>query len=53
MQVGEPERSGWRGYEDGSAGDAAKYDDGGDDDGDLPDFSSDLSDNNSDGQCGA
>ena len=40
MQVGEPERSGRRDYDDGRAGDAAKYDDahaddddhGGDDD---------------------
>ena len=33
-RAGEPERSGWRGYDDGSAGDAAKYDDAqADDDG--------------------
>ena len=59
MRVGEPERSGRRDYNDGSAGDAAKYDDaradddnlGGNDDGD--DSLSDFSDNNSDGQYGA
>ena len=27
MRVGESERSGWRDYDDGSAGNAAKYDD--------------------------
>ena len=47
MQVGEPERSERRGYDDGSAGDAAKYDDcGGYDDDNMSDFSG----NNSDGQ---
>ena len=56
-RAGEPERSGRRCYDDGSAGDAAKYDDahtddddhGGDDDDDMSDFSG----NNSDGQSGA
>ena len=51
--------SGWRDYDDGSAGDAAKYDDaraddddyGGNDDDD--DRLSDFSDDNSDAQCGA
>ena len=59
MRVGESERSGWRDYDDGSAGNAAKYDDaraddnnlGGNDDDD--DRLSDFSDDNSDGQCGA
>ena len=59
MRVGEPERSGRRDYDDGSAGDAAKYDDERADDGDYGgndddnDNLSDFSDNNSDGQCGA
>ena len=57
MQVGEPERSGRRGYDDGSAGDAAKYDDAhaddDDHDGDDDDDMSDFSGNNSDGQPGA
>ena len=57
-RAGEPERSGRHGYDDGSAGDATKYDDvhadddddhGGDDDDDMSDFSG----NNSDGQHGA
>ena len=59
MRVGGPERSGRRDYDDGNAGDAAKYDAaraddnnlGGNDDDD--DNLSDFSDNNSDGQCGA
>ena len=57
MQVGEPERSGRRGYDDSSADDAVKYDNahaddddhGGDDDDDM----SDSSGNNFDGQYGA
>ena len=59
MRVGEPERSGWRDYDDGSAGNAAKYDDARDDDDNLggndndDDCLSDFSDDNSDGQCGA
>ena len=56
-RAGEPERSGRRGYDDGSAGDAAKYDDAHADDddhgGDDDDNMSDLSGNNSDGQSGA
>ena len=57
MRVGE--RSGWRDYDDGSAGDAAKYDDARADDDDYGgndddnDNLSDFSDDNSDGQCGA
>ena len=55
--IGEPERSGRRGYDDSRAGDAAKYDDahaddddhGGDDDDNMSDFSG----NNSDGHYGA
>ena len=57
MRVGEPERSGRRGYDDGSAGDAAKYDDAHADDDDCggydDDNMSDFSGNNSDGQYGA
>lgn len=57
MRVGEPERSGWRDYDDGSAGNAAKYDDARADDDNLGDNDddrlSDFSDDNSDGQCGA
>ena len=56
-RAGEPERSGRRGYDDGSAGDAAKYDDAhaddDDHDGDDDDDMSDFSGNNSDGQPGA
>eukprot|EP00964_Phaeocystis_antarctica_P025991 scaffold14619_cov66-Phaeocystis_antarctica.AAC.8 len=35
MRVGESERSGWRDYDDGSAGNAAKYDDARADDNNL------------------
>ena len=56
-RAGEPERSGRRGYDDGSAGDAAKYDDAHADDDDCggydDDKMSDFSGNNSDGQYGA
>ena len=51
MRVGESERSGWRDYDDGSAGNAAKYDDARADDNNLggndaaDDSLSDLSDN--------
>ena len=52
-----PERSGRRCYDDGSAGDAAKYDDAHADDDDCggydDDNMSDFSGNNSDGQYGA
>ena len=56
--LAEPERSGRRGYDDGSAGDAAKYDDVHADDDDCggyddDDNMSDFSGNNSDGQYGA
>ena len=53
------ERSGRRDYDDGSAGNAAKYDDARADDGDYggsddeDDNLSDFSDNNSDGRYGA
>ena len=56
-RAGEPERSGRRGYDDGSAGDAAKYDDAHADDDDCggydDDNMSDFSGNNSAGQYGA